>query len=201
MPVEVFDARLFAPGWQAADFDDGAWGAAQVVPAVHIGGFARTQPPTDPYGPLFPRTDRRVGRRDHAAGVRTCRAAGGPGRHCPRQPRQAGRGKHRAAASRRRLRQGSCPWRSTCRPAAACGWCWTWDASPRAPCSLRSARPRARCWTSPMSRSRSRGRRSGQLRRIRAPAIRHAGPTTASRSLTPTASAMPTCLCTAPQVR
>ncbi|MFN8467661.1 MAG: alpha-L-rhamnosidase N-terminal domain-containing protein [Caldilineaceae bacterium] len=56
VPVEVFDARLFAPGWQAADFDDGAWGAAQVVPSVHIGGFARTQPPTDPYGPLFPRT-------------------------------------------------------------------------------------------------------------------------------------------------
>ena len=56
VPVEVFDARLFMPGWQAAGFDDGPWGAAQVVPAVHIGGFARTQPPTDPYGPLFPRT-------------------------------------------------------------------------------------------------------------------------------------------------
>ncbi len=56
VPVEVFDARLFAPGWQGANFDDGAWGSAQVVPAVHIGGFARTQPPTDPYGPMFPRT-------------------------------------------------------------------------------------------------------------------------------------------------
>ncbi len=55
VPVEVFDARLLAANWQAASFDDSAWGAAQVVPAVHIGGFARTQPPTDPYGPLLPR--------------------------------------------------------------------------------------------------------------------------------------------------
>jgi alpha-L-rhamnosidase len=55
LPIEVFDARRFPHGWQDAGFDDTAWGAAQVVPAVHIGGFARTQPPTDPYGPLYPR--------------------------------------------------------------------------------------------------------------------------------------------------
>ncbi|MFL5658854.1 MAG: alpha-L-rhamnosidase N-terminal domain-containing protein, partial [Ktedonobacteraceae bacterium] len=55
IPIEVFDARRFPHGWQEADFDDRGWGAAQVVPAVHIGGFARTQPPTDPYGPLYPR--------------------------------------------------------------------------------------------------------------------------------------------------
>jgi alpha-L-rhamnosidase len=55
VPVELFDARRFPFGWQAAGFDDGAWDAAQVVAAMHIGGFARTQPPTDPYGPLYPR--------------------------------------------------------------------------------------------------------------------------------------------------
>jgi hypothetical protein len=55
VPVEVFDARRFPYHWKEASFDDRAWGAAQVIPAVHIGGFARTQPPTDPYGPLYPR--------------------------------------------------------------------------------------------------------------------------------------------------
>ena len=55
LPIEVFDARGFTPGWQAADFDDSSWGDAQIVPATHIGGFARSQPPTDPYGPLLPR--------------------------------------------------------------------------------------------------------------------------------------------------
>ena len=56
VPVEIFDARQFPQHWRELAFDDGAWGAAQVIPAVHIGGFARTQPPTDPYGPLYPRT-------------------------------------------------------------------------------------------------------------------------------------------------
>jgi alpha-L-rhamnosidase len=55
VPVEVFDARRFPHGWQQAGFDDQSWGAAQVVPAMHVGGFARTQPPTDPYGPLYAR--------------------------------------------------------------------------------------------------------------------------------------------------
>ena len=55
VPVEVFDARRFPHDWREAGFDDSGWGAAQVVPAVHIGGFAQTQPPTDPYGPLYPR--------------------------------------------------------------------------------------------------------------------------------------------------
>lgn len=56
VPVEVFDAREFAPGWLQAGFDDAEWQTAHTVPAVHIGGFARTQPPTDPYGPLYPRS-------------------------------------------------------------------------------------------------------------------------------------------------
>jgi hypothetical protein len=54
VPVEIFDARRFPHGWQTLDFDDSDWASAQVVPAVHIGGFARSQPPTDPYGPLYP---------------------------------------------------------------------------------------------------------------------------------------------------
>lgn len=55
VPVETFDARRLSAGWQSLDFDDTAWGNAHLIPAMHIGGFARTQPPTDPYGPLYPR--------------------------------------------------------------------------------------------------------------------------------------------------
>ncbi len=55
IPVEVCDARRLPSGWEQPGFDDSAWGNAALVPAVHIGGFARTQPPTDPYGPLYPR--------------------------------------------------------------------------------------------------------------------------------------------------
>jgi len=55
VPLEVFDARRLPHNWHAVDFDDRSWGQAHFVPAMHIGGFARTQPPTDPYGPLFPR--------------------------------------------------------------------------------------------------------------------------------------------------
>jgi len=61
VPIELFDARRFPHGWRAAGFDDGAWGMAQLIPAVHIGGFAHTQPPTDPYGPLFPRPIAQLG--------------------------------------------------------------------------------------------------------------------------------------------
>jgi len=55
VPLEVFDARRFPSGWEQPGFDDQAWGNAHAIPAMHIGGFARTQPPTDPYGPLYPR--------------------------------------------------------------------------------------------------------------------------------------------------
>jgi alpha-L-rhamnosidase len=61
VPLEVFDARRFPHAWRDGGFDDSGWEAAQVVPAVHIGGFARTQPPTDPYGPLYPRPIARLG--------------------------------------------------------------------------------------------------------------------------------------------
>lgn len=55
VPIEIFDARAFPHLWREQAFDDSEWGQAQPVPAVHFGGFARTQPPTDPYGPLSPR--------------------------------------------------------------------------------------------------------------------------------------------------
>ena len=55
VPVEIFDASRFPYGWEQPGFDDAAWGNAALIPAMHIGGFARTQPPTDPYGPLYPR--------------------------------------------------------------------------------------------------------------------------------------------------
>ncbi|MGQ0605002.1 MAG: alpha-L-rhamnosidase N-terminal domain-containing protein, partial [Anaerolineales bacterium] len=61
VPIEVFDARRFPHDWRDAGFDDSGWGAAQVVPAMHIGGFAYTQPPTDPYGPLYPRPVAKLG--------------------------------------------------------------------------------------------------------------------------------------------
>jgi alpha-L-rhamnosidase len=55
IPIEIFDAGRFAYGWEQPGFDDTAWGNAVPIPAAHIGGFAHTQPPTDPYGPLYPR--------------------------------------------------------------------------------------------------------------------------------------------------
>jgi alpha-L-rhamnosidase len=50
---EVLDGRLFDPGWLTVDFDDDSWRPARVLTALHIGGTARTKPPTDPYGPLL----------------------------------------------------------------------------------------------------------------------------------------------------
>ena len=56
VPVEVLDARRLPSRWEAPAYDDGDWGQAAVIPALHMGGYAHTQPPTDPYGPLYPRT-------------------------------------------------------------------------------------------------------------------------------------------------
>jgi len=56
VPAEQCDARELPSGWMTAGFDDDPWMCAQVLRAIHIGGFARSQPPTDPYGPLYPRT-------------------------------------------------------------------------------------------------------------------------------------------------
>lgn len=55
IPIEYFDARRFPYGWKSAGFDDSRWGSAQVVHAMMFGTY-RSQPPTDPYGPLYPRS-------------------------------------------------------------------------------------------------------------------------------------------------
>lgn len=61
VPVELVDARALPTGWGSPGFDDGDWPSAQLRPAAHIGGFGRTQPPTDPYGALLPRGTAPVG--------------------------------------------------------------------------------------------------------------------------------------------
>ncbi len=61
VPTESFDARKQFAGWQSPDFDDGDWGKAQVITPMHIGGRGRSQPPTDPYGPLLPRPIAKLG--------------------------------------------------------------------------------------------------------------------------------------------
>lgn len=61
VPVELVDARELPVGWDSPDFDDSAWPSAYLRPAAHIGGFGRTQPPTDPYGALLPRGTATVG--------------------------------------------------------------------------------------------------------------------------------------------
>jgi alpha-L-rhamnosidase len=61
VPVEILDARLLPAHWKTPGFDDRAWQNAQVLRAIHIGGFARSQPPTDPYGPLYPRPIAQLG--------------------------------------------------------------------------------------------------------------------------------------------
>lgn len=55
VPAESFDASAMAFDWSAEDGDDSAWGFAQIITPIHIGGRGRSQPPTDPYGPLYPR--------------------------------------------------------------------------------------------------------------------------------------------------
>ena len=55
VPVEVLDARKMPANWRSAGFEDGLWGSAQKLRSIHIGGFAHSQPPVDPYGPLYPR--------------------------------------------------------------------------------------------------------------------------------------------------
>lgn len=54
VPIEIFDARRFPHAWKTPTFDDSTWGQAQIVPAM-LSGTYRSQPPTHPYGPLYPR--------------------------------------------------------------------------------------------------------------------------------------------------
>ena len=55
VPMEIFDARRFSLDWKSNPFDDSTWGQAQVVHAMMSGTY-RSQPPTHPYGPLYPRS-------------------------------------------------------------------------------------------------------------------------------------------------
>ena len=62
IPTEVVDARRLPFGWEQPGFDDSAWGTSHLIPAVgHPGSGGRTQPPTDPYGPLHPRPIGKLG--------------------------------------------------------------------------------------------------------------------------------------------
>lgn len=61
VPVELVDARALPVDWEQPGFDDSGWPTAHLRPASHIGGFGRTQPPTDPYGALIPRGTAPVG--------------------------------------------------------------------------------------------------------------------------------------------
>jgi hypothetical protein len=65
VPSEILDGRRYPAGWEQPGFDAKGWGSANRIPAVHIGGFAHTQPPTDPYGPMYPRTIARLGGQTH----------------------------------------------------------------------------------------------------------------------------------------
>ena len=65
IPTEVVDASRLPFGWEQPGFDDSAWGAPSRARRAHR-RLARTQPPTDPYGPLYPRPIAQAGRRDLA---------------------------------------------------------------------------------------------------------------------------------------
>lgn len=54
VPSEIFDARALPHDWRVASFDDAAWEHARRITPAHIGGRGRSQPPSDPYGPLYP---------------------------------------------------------------------------------------------------------------------------------------------------
>jgi alpha-L-rhamnosidase len=56
VPVEILDARQLPYGWEQPCYDDSAWGSAALIPALQRGGPARSQPPSEPYGPMYPRT-------------------------------------------------------------------------------------------------------------------------------------------------
>jgi alpha-L-rhamnosidase len=60
VPTEVFDARRFPHYWKSAGFDDSSWGQSQIIHAM-MSGLYRSQPPTHPYGPLYPRSIGQLG--------------------------------------------------------------------------------------------------------------------------------------------
>ena len=61
IPVEIFDARKFPFGWEQPGFDDNAWGSASVMGAPMFGVLTGSKPPSEPYGPLYPRPIGKLG--------------------------------------------------------------------------------------------------------------------------------------------
>jgi alpha-L-rhamnosidase len=61
IPVEVFDARQFPYGWEQPGFDDSGWENASVLVTLGMGGPSKPQPPSEPYGPLYPRPIAKLG--------------------------------------------------------------------------------------------------------------------------------------------
>ena len=68
-----------SPRLEVAGFDDSDLGAGQIVQAMMSGTY-RSQPPTHPYGPLYPRSDRAARRRGGPAGLYRGRSLAGPRR-------------------------------------------------------------------------------------------------------------------------
>jgi len=62
MPLEAFDARRLAAGWNTPDFDDKDWTSAVVLAANFLGFSGRHEPPAPPYGVLQPRPIQQLGR-------------------------------------------------------------------------------------------------------------------------------------------
>ena len=56
VPVEIMDGRQLPHDWEQPGYDDSAWGNAALIPALQRGGPARSQPPSEPYGPMYPRS-------------------------------------------------------------------------------------------------------------------------------------------------
>jgi len=56
VPVEIVDATQLPYGWEQPGFDDSAWSNAEFIVAGQRSGAARTRPPSEPYGPLYPRS-------------------------------------------------------------------------------------------------------------------------------------------------
>ncbi len=61
IPVEVFDARQFPYGWEQPGFDDSGWKNASVIVSMSMSGSTSSHPPSDPYGPLYPRPIGKLG--------------------------------------------------------------------------------------------------------------------------------------------
>jgi alpha-L-rhamnosidase len=55
VPAESLDARELPSDWAEVGFDDSSWIPSTIARAKNQGGFARSTPPTDPFGALLER--------------------------------------------------------------------------------------------------------------------------------------------------